>query len=238
MHVELGEAERGGERHVLHGEPPSRRQGDRPRPHVLAGMPAIGAAFQSRRHDDAIAFDAAVFLHEHGVGTRRHRRAGKDADRLPGFDCVVRGVAGGNPIDDGETLLAVGIEVVAAHRVAVDGGIIERRDIDRGDNVFSEYAAQNFAQRHGFAVLDRRDPLGNQALGLGDRKQRTVEGEAIVAELRHHAFPGDGAIWSGGSASACRTFAMDSISSSITTGTCASFSGASVAMATTQSSSG
>ena len=156
----------------------------------------------------------------------------------PGFDRVVRGVAGGDPIDDGETLLAIGIEVVAAHRVAVDGGIIERRDIDRGDDVFGEYAAQSFAQRHGFTVLDRRDPLGNQALGLGDRKQRTVEGEAIVAELRHYTISRDGPIWSGGSASACRTFAIDSISSSITTGTCASGSGASVATATMQSSSG
>ncbi len=85
------------------------------------------------------------------------------------------------------------VKIVAAHRVAVDGGIIERRHIDRRDDIFGEHAAQRFAQRHGLAAVDRRHPLGNQALGFGDRKQRAVKGEAIVAELRHHGFSRAGA---------------------------------------------
>ena len=55
--LELGEAERGGKRHVLHREPPACRQRHRARPHVLAGEPAVGAAFQAGRHDDAIALE-------------------------------------------------------------------------------------------------------------------------------------------------------------------------------------
>ena len=84
VHSKLGETERGGERHVLHGKPPAGRHGNRPCPQVLAGKPPIGAALQAWRHDDAAAVDAAILLHENGIGACRHRRAGKDADRLAG----------------------------------------------------------------------------------------------------------------------------------------------------------
>ena len=84
---------------------------------------------------------------------------------------------------------------------------------------------RGLAQRHGFASVDRRDALGDQPLGVGDRQQRAVEGEAIVAELRHYARPA-------ARLAACRSAraaaprparhsAMPSISSSISTGTCA-----------------
>ncbi len=126
---------------MLHREPPPGRQRDGAGAHILAGEPAIGAALQAGRHDDAIAFDAAIFLHEHGIGAGRHRRAGENADRFAGLDRMARGVAGGDPIDDGEPLLAVGIEIAAAHRITVDRGIIERRHVDGSNDVFGKHAA-------------------------------------------------------------------------------------------------
>ena len=49
---------------------------------ILPGEPAIGARLQSGRHDDVAAVERAIFLHVDGVGARRHRRAGENADRL------------------------------------------------------------------------------------------------------------------------------------------------------------
>ena len=77
-----------------------------------------------------------------------------------------------------ETLVAVGREIVAAHRVAVDGGIIERRNIDRRNDIFGEHAAQSLAQRHGLAAFDRRDPLRQSGARLrqweaADRQRRS-----------------------------------------------------------------
>ncbi len=103
----------------------------------------------------------------------------------PGFDRLCRGMPGGDAIDDRETYLAAAAKIVAAHGKTVDRGIIERRNIDGRDDVVGEHAAQSFAQRHRFTPIDRRDALDDQALGLGNRKQRAVESKAIVAQLRH-----------------------------------------------------
>ena len=46
-----------------------------------AAMPA-GAELQTLRQDHVIAVHRHVFLHEHGVGARRHGRAGENADGL------------------------------------------------------------------------------------------------------------------------------------------------------------
>src|SRR5271167_4107496 len=151
----------------------------------------------------------------------------------------VRGVMpGSDAVDDRQPRFAFGIESGGAHSVTVHGGIIERRHIDRGDDVLGQYATHRLAQCHGFAFADRHDALDNQTFGIGDRKQRAVEGEAIVAELRHYASLRGGPICSSGSASASNTLAMPSKSSSISTGTSACGNGASVATATMQSSSG
>ena len=83
-HRELGKPERGGERDVLRRRArvpagstdrarlahPRRRAGGWRRASGPAARPPLPP---SRRH---------VLLHEHGVGARRHRRAGENADRL------------------------------------------------------------------------------------------------------------------------------------------------------------
>ena len=186
-HIEFGETERRGERHMLHRKPPPRRQRDRAGADVLAGEPPVGAALQARRHHHAIAVDAAIFLHEHRIRALRHRRAGEDADRLAGLDGMVRRVPGSDPIDNAKARVARGSEVLGTHRITIDGGIIERRYADRCNKVLRQHTAVGFAQRDALTVLDWRDAFGDQTLGLGDRQQRTVKGETVVAELRHQA---------------------------------------------------
>ena len=76
-----------------------------------------------------------------------------------------------------------------AHGVAVDGGIVERRQIDRRDDFARDHAPAGGIERHGLDFLDRRDPFADNALDLSDRQQRTRECEAVVAELRHRRYP-------------------------------------------------
>ena len=84
-----------------------------------------------------IAVDRHVLLHEHGVGARRHRRAGEDADRLrPASSACAAARAGGEPSGDRSSRVSPSrVEIGVAHRVAVDRGIVERRQIDRRDHV-------------------------------------------------------------------------------------------------------
>ncbi len=83
-HLELGQAERGGERDVLRLQHGTGRHHHAAGRHVLAGEPPVGAELQPARHGDVIAFDRDVFLHEDRVGALGHRRAGEDSDGLPG----------------------------------------------------------------------------------------------------------------------------------------------------------
>ena len=103
--------------------------------HILAGKPPVGAELQARRHDDAVAFGRHVLLHEHGIGAGRHRRAGENADRLARLERAVGTRAGGDAAGDRQPGFAVGIQIGVAHGIAIDRGIIERRQIDRRRHV-------------------------------------------------------------------------------------------------------
>ena len=128
---------------------------------------------------------AAVLLHEHGVGAGRHRRAGEDANRLAAHGRAPERVPGGSPPGAGQPRVLCGIEVVEEDRIAVDGGIVVRRHGAFRDHGLRQDAPVRRAQ------VDRLG-LGNgmdDALKLGQRfrrrGQRTAEGEAVVAKLRH-----------------------------------------------------
>ena len=47
-----------------------------------------------------------------------------------------------------------------AHGIAVDGGIVERRQIDRRDDVAREHAPARRCSGDGLGLRDRRDALG------------------------------------------------------------------------------
>ncbi len=78
---QLGQAQSRGERDIGNRQNAAGRQHHRTDAHIFAGQAAIGAALQARRHNDGAIFGPHIFLHEHGVGVIRHRRAGEDADR-------------------------------------------------------------------------------------------------------------------------------------------------------------
>jgi hypothetical protein len=51
---------------------------------VLAGLAGVGAGLEPRRHDDELALDLDVFLHDAAVGPFGHDGAGEDAGRFAG----------------------------------------------------------------------------------------------------------------------------------------------------------
>ena len=112
---------------MLDREPPPCRQSNTARAYIFTGQPPIGAAFQSGRDEHAIALGAAILLHEDRIRARRHRRAGKDADRFTRLYRMTRSVPGLHPIDNGKAGLAGLIQVAATDGITVDSGIIERR---------------------------------------------------------------------------------------------------------------
>ena len=156
----------------------------------------------------------------------------------PGAQGVRRGTAGGHALDHREAGLVLGVEIGVAHGVAVDRGIVERRQIDRRDDVARDHAPVRGLERNGFDLRDRRNPLADDALDLVDRKQRAGEREAVVGELRHHRLSACARTAASGAACRIRMSAMRSMSSRSTTGTRAAGSGASEAMATIAGSSG
>jgi len=68
--------------HMRLGEPPASRQHDDTGAQVLPGQPPVGPKLKASRHDHGAALDAAILLHEDGIGAGRHWRAGEDADRF------------------------------------------------------------------------------------------------------------------------------------------------------------
>src|SRR5215210_7982125 len=122
------------------------------------------------------------------------------------------------------------------HRVAVDGRIIERRQIQRRDHVACDHATTSLRERGLFRLRDRSHALADQPLHLGERQQGSGKREAILAELCHQQASANkasrGAAWT-----SSRSTTL-SISSRFTTGTRADGTGWSDAIATMCGSSG
>src|SRR5207248_5937678 len=124
------------------------------------------------------------------------------------------------------------------HGVAVDRGIVERRQIDRRQNVARKHTSVRGVEGNGFDLPDRRNPLADDPLHLVHRKQRTREREAVVGQLRHHRLSACARTAAIGAACRIRMSATRSMLSISTTGTRAAGNGASEAMATIAGSSG
>jgi hypothetical protein len=161
-------------------------QHDLPLGDVLAGRPNVGAAFQAGRQDDlAGLLDPHVFLHEDRVGPGRHRRAGEDTDGPAWHRGMVGGRAGLDPVGDGKGLLLADRQILAAQRIAVDGGIGEGRQRQRRREILCQDAAIRLDEWDRFAAFDHAQPRGEQGGGVLDRQHRSTEGKAIIRQLRH-----------------------------------------------------
>ena len=185
MDLELRATDGGGEPDILGTKPPALAEHHRASLDVLAGMAPVGAALDSGRNHDAVAFAGAVLLHQHRVGAGRHRRAGEDADRLSARRRPVRALPGRDPPAHGQPGIAVPVEVVEIDRVAVDRRVVVRRNRERRRQIGGEDPAARPPQRNGLAAGDDIEPLREQRERLAGGHQRAAEGEAVVGELRH-----------------------------------------------------
>ena len=154
---------------------------------VLARETAIGAELQPFRHRYAVAFDSHVLLHENSVCALWHCRTGEDANGFarPERQTFLR--AGRETAGNQKRCIPVRPQIRMPHRIAIDGGIVERRQIDRGFYIVSYDATARTMQRHAFDFRNRCDPLADEPLHIVEPQQRTGKGEAVVGELRHYA---------------------------------------------------
>jgi hypothetical protein len=116
--------------------------------------------------------------------------------------------------------LGLGVEIAVPHRIAIDGRIVERRQIERRDDIAGEHATARRRERHAFALAHRLHALGDHPFHVGDRQQRAGEGKAVVGELRHHALCMAAAAFCNGTACLSRTSTMPSMSFRSITGHC------------------
>ena len=89
---------------------------------------------------DVVAFNGAALNGKDGIGARRHRRAGHDADRLAGLDIdgLVDARSGLKPNDiEGQGVRGFSIK---ATRKTVHGRVIKRRVVDLAGQVLSQYS--------------------------------------------------------------------------------------------------
>src|SRR6266851_725548 len=82
------------------------------------------------------------------------------------LDRCLRRRAGLNATHDGKCLFCRLRQIAAAHRIAVDGGIGERRQRQRRGNVLGENAPIGRGQQDSLDVLYRADPRGDDRAGL------------------------------------------------------------------------
>jgi hypothetical protein len=183
------------------------RQGDVPGPEtragadreaaprdVLAGPTAIGAGREAGRQDHGVAVDPGILLHRHGIGAGGHRCAGEDSHcdaRVgPGW-----GVTGRHTPAERQARLPGGREIARPYSVAVHRGVIERRQVDRRDQVFGQHASVRIGERHRLAPGEHRQPRPDQRHGVGDPHRGGRDVEAVAAQAAHR---GCGAVSIGG----------------------------------------
>jgi len=117
-----------------------------------------------------------LFDHHHGVGSLRHRGAGRDLGALAGGDRSRRHLARVDLLDRAQHpgVVAPGAErVFGTHGVAVHRRAIERRHVHGGLRRRSDDASGGLAQRH---ALDARHGRG----GLEDQRERLVERDGLA----------------------------------------------------------
>ena len=190
-HRERGPPDRGGKADILRPQGPAGGQDRRAGRDILARLAPVRAPPDPGRHNDDVAVDATVFLHEHGVGARRapraprHGSAGKDPDCLAVPGGAAERVPRGGPAGAGQPRPGIGTEVVEEHRIAIDRGVVMRRHGPLRDDGFRQNAPVRCAQADGLGLGDgMRDALKVRQR-LGRRSQRAAEGEAVVTELCH-----------------------------------------------------
>src|SRR6476646_1929283 len=72
-----------------------------------------------------------------------------------------------------------------AHRIAIDCRIVERRQGDRRLQFSGDNAAAGTMERHAFDLGHRRDALVDELLHIVESQQRSRKCKTVVGKLRH-----------------------------------------------------
>lgn len=137
--------------HATHGDADRHRP---PHPHSHATV------------DSAVTEQLGVLHHHDGIGARRHRGTGHDANRLTRLQHPV-GVRTGRHLADDRQLDRGSGHGGGDHRVTIDGAVGERGHVLRGHHRCRQHQAGGFAARH--VDRHRRRAAGEHVgAGLGD----------------------------------------------------------------------
>src|ERR1044071_4316279 len=109
-------------------EPPPGSQGDRAFRNIPARVAASGAPSYAGRDSHSPVFNGAILLHQNGIETLGHGRAGEDADRFATACGTAERMAGGGAPGHRQYRLAMGREIGMRDGVAIDSAVGMRRD--------------------------------------------------------------------------------------------------------------
>jgi len=152
---------------------------------VLARRTHVAARALARIDENLVAFDASVFLHDDRVGADRQRRAGRDAHAFVGFDLQWCARACEHRAAQTKAFGSIREKIGSAQGETVHGGIGERRDRVRSDDVGREDAIECALDRHIFRRQGPPRAKLDDALPSGvDGKMRRKISRAIAGHRR------------------------------------------------------
>lgn len=154
----MRDAERGGEAYVFRCEAPALRQGRITSAYVFAALAPVSAEREARgQRDGTVLEQTAILLHEDGVQSFRHGRAGEDAHGGGALQRRLRRMSRRHAAADREDGLGARRQIAEANRITVDGRIVEARQIDRRDERLGENAPLGGKERNTLESLDAWD---------------------------------------------------------------------------------
>ena len=170
-------------------EPPPGSQGNRAFRDILASMAAVGALSDAGRDSHPLVLQDAILLHQDGIETFGHRRAGKDANRFAASGLAAERMAGGGATRHRQYRLALGPQIAMRDGIAIDSAVGMRRHIDHRDEIARKHPPTCLGERRRLLGHHRCDTLADQRERRVDAEQLAAKGEAILAQLRHVARP-------------------------------------------------
>jgi hypothetical protein len=158
-------------------------------PHVFTLEPDIFPGLDRGRETDAGRLSVVwqrLFLHHHRIGAGGQRRSGKDADAFSFSDFPGEHFPGRHPAakPQGNTgTFACRPQIRGAHGIAIHGGIVETRQVNRGSDVFHKNSPMCPGQINGFDL--RRGDLGEDAINRRFELKHVVNVESGTRNVEH-----------------------------------------------------
>ncbi|MNN05853.1 hypothetical protein D3C81_1186260 [compost metagenome] len=169
VHRDFGHAKAGQQAQFLGAQTTSRLQ-QRIAPAQLLTTQTHMATEAHCGQDHPLAFDTAVLLGDHTVGSRRQWRTGENANGVPGWQRFGRRITGGDTAGQRQCASVSG-KIGRAQGVAVHRAVVPGRLVLGCLQVFRQHPIQRRCQRHSFHPRWRRNPLQQSYQRFVDRAQ-------------------------------------------------------------------